>query len=161
MRKIKNPWIGKEGYDCYACSPDNPIGLHMEFFEDGDDIISFWRPSEHYQGWLGTMHGGILSTLIDETCGWVITRKVQTTGMTVRLDVHYKHPVKTDEAQLTIKAHITESHRNFVTMKATIENNNAEVCVEADVVYYAMDAEKAKEMGFTHCDVEDEQLFSM
>lgn len=44
MRKIKNPWMDKEGYNCFGCSPDNPIGVHMEFFEDGDDIISFWKP---------------------------------------------------------------------------------------------------------------------
>jgi len=29
------------------------------------------------------MHGGILSTLIDEVCGWVVTRKLQTSGYTV------------------------------------------------------------------------------
>lgn len=32
MRKIKNPWMDKEGYNCFGCSPDNPIGVHMEFF---------------------------------------------------------------------------------------------------------------------------------
>lgn len=50
MRKIKNPWMDKEGYNCFGCSPDNPIGVHMEFFEDGDDIISFWKPQTHYPG---------------------------------------------------------------------------------------------------------------
>ena len=72
MRKIKNPWLHKEGYNCFGCSPDNPFGLHMEFFEDGDDIVSFWKPNRNYQGWINTMHGGIISTLIDETAGWVI-----------------------------------------------------------------------------------------
>ena len=41
MRKIKNPWTDKEGYDCYGCCHDNPIGLHMDFYEDGDDIVCF------------------------------------------------------------------------------------------------------------------------
>lgn len=44
MRKIKNPWIGVEKYNCYGCCPDNEMGLKMEFYEDGDDIISFWNP---------------------------------------------------------------------------------------------------------------------
>ena len=56
MRKIKNPWMQKEGYNCFGCSPDNPVGVHMEFYEDGDDIISFWKPQTHYQGWIDTMH---------------------------------------------------------------------------------------------------------
>lgn len=38
----------------------------MEFYEDGDYIVSTWHPTTHYQGWVNTMHGGILSTLIDE-----------------------------------------------------------------------------------------------
>ena len=67
MRKISNPWLHKEGYYCFGCAPTNPIGLHMEFFEEGDQIISFWRPQDHFQGWVGVLHGGIISTLIDET----------------------------------------------------------------------------------------------
>ena len=34
MKKIINPWRNQEGYNCFGCSPDNPIGLHMEFHED-------------------------------------------------------------------------------------------------------------------------------
>lgn len=64
MRKIKNPWMDKEGYNCFGCSPDNPIGVHMEFFEDGDDIISFWKPQTHYQGWIDTMHGAYCAHLL-------------------------------------------------------------------------------------------------
>ena len=41
----------------------------MEFYEDGDYIVSTWHPEHNYQGWVDTMHGGILSTLIDEVCG--------------------------------------------------------------------------------------------
>ena len=83
MKKIINPWRNHEGYNCFGCCPENPIGLHMEFYEDGDYIVSKWHPEKNYQGWVNTMHGGILSTLIDEVCGWVVTRKLQTSGYTV------------------------------------------------------------------------------
>lgn len=42
MKKIINPWKGLEGYMCFGCAPGNPQGLHMEFYEDGDDIVAFW-----------------------------------------------------------------------------------------------------------------------
>ena len=83
MRKIKNPWIQKEGYNCFGCAPDNPIGLHMHFYEDGEQVVSYWQPQQHFQGWVGTLHGGIISTLIDETAGWVVTRKLQTAGIEI------------------------------------------------------------------------------
>ena len=38
-KKIINPWRNHEGYNCFGCSPDNPIGLHLEFYEDGDYIV--------------------------------------------------------------------------------------------------------------------------
>ena len=30
MKKIINPWRNHEGYNCFGCSPDNPIGLDMQ-----------------------------------------------------------------------------------------------------------------------------------
>ena len=43
-KKIINPLRNHEGYNCFGCSPDNPIGLHLEFYEDGDYIVSTWHP---------------------------------------------------------------------------------------------------------------------
>lgn len=160
MRKIKNPWLHQEGYDCFGCSPDNPIGLHMEFYEDGDRIISYWRPQEHLQSWVGVMHGGILATLVDETAGWVITRKLQTTGLTTRLDLRYHHPVRVTD-DLTIRAGIREQKRSMVFIDVQIENADGTVCVEGTATYYACSREQAREMGFTHCELEDEQLLPM
>ena len=136
MRKIKNPWTRKEGYDCFGCCPDNPIGIHMEFYEDGDDIV-------------------------DETAGWVVFRKLQTSGMTTKLELRYKHPVMTTEAQITVRGHIAEQRRNIVSIDVKIENSKGEVCVEGHAVYFAFDKAKAREMGFTSCDLEGDELLSM
>ena len=46
--------------------------------DDWEITVCTWHPEHNYQGWVDTMHGGILSTLIDEVCGWVVTRKLQT-----------------------------------------------------------------------------------
>ena len=62
MKKIINPWEGLDGYMCFGCAPSNPMGLHMEFYEDGDDIVAYWEPEAHYQGWLNTS-GGVSKTV--------------------------------------------------------------------------------------------------
>ncbi len=154
MKKIINPWRNHPQYNCFGCCPDNPIGLHMEFFEDGDQIVSTWHPERNYQGWVDTMHGGILSTLIDETCGWVVTRKMQTSGFTVNLNVKFRKAVSTNESELIIRAHIVKQMRNMLFVHAEITNSKGELCVEGETTYFLMNEEKAKEMGFTHCEVE-------
>lgn len=161
MRKIKNPWMQKDGYNCFGCSPDNPIGIHMEFYENRDEIISFWHPQTQYQGWVNTMHGGILATIIDETAGWVVFRKLQTSGMTTKLELKYRKPVMTTEPQITVRGHIVEQRRNLVTIDVRIENSKGETCVEGRATYFAFDKAKAAEMGFTSCDLEGDELLPM
>jgi len=102
-----------------------------------------------------------LATLLDETAGWVVSRKLQTTGVTSHLEVNYRRPVKADDSQITVRARIKEQKRNLVFITCSLENGEGETCVEAEAVYYTFNEEKAREMGFTSCDVENEQLFSM
>lgn len=59
MKKIINPWKGMEGYNCFGCAPNNEAGVKMEFYEDGDEVISIWKPQPQFQGWIDTLHGGI------------------------------------------------------------------------------------------------------
>ena len=127
----------------------------MEFFEDGDYIVSYWHPERNYQGWVDTMHGGVLSTLIDETCGWVVTRKMQTSGFTTNLSVKFRKAISTNEPVLTIRANIMKQMRNLLFIHAEITNAAGEVCVEGETTYFLMNEEKAKEMGFVHCEVEE------
>ena len=155
MKKIINPWLGHPEYNCFACCPDNPIGLHLEFYEDGDYIVSTWHPEHNYQGWINTMHGGILSTLIDEVCGWVVTRKLQTSGYTVQLNVKFPTADPTTEPELTIRAKVTKQVRNLAYISAEITNSKGELCNEGEAIYFLMNEEKAREMGFLHCEVEE------
>ena len=157
MKRILNPWEGMSGYNCIGCSPDNPFGLHLHFFEDGDDIVSKWKPSGNYQGRLNTLHGGIQALLLDEVCGWVITRKLQTAGVTSKMETRYKRPVSTLDTELTVRAHIREQRRNIVVIDATLADSTGTICTEATCTYFAFPKEKAqRDMHFTQCRTEDE-----
>ena len=158
MKKIKNPWahLADKGYNCFACAPSNPYGLKMEFYEDGDDIVSIWEPHTNFQGWLNTLHGGIQATLMDEIGGWIIARKFQTSGMTTNLNVKYKKPVPTGEnTTIEIRAHAKEVKRNFVFIEATI-SHNGETCSIAEMTYYCFPKEIAeKDFMFSECGLEE------
>lgn len=156
MKKIINPWEGMEGYNCIGRSPNHPFGFHLHFYEDGEDIVSQWKPTSDYQGWVNTLHGGIQALLLDEICGWVVTRKLQTTGVTSRMETKYKRPVSTSDSVLTLRAHIAEQKRNIVVIEATLSDSTGKVCTEATCTYFAFPKEKAeKEMHFKECRTEE------
>ena len=157
MKKIINPWEGLDGYMCFGCAPSNPMGLHMEFYEDGDDIVAYWEPETHYQGWLNTLHGGILTTLMDELAGWVVLRKLQTSGMTSRLDARFLKSLSTREPRLTIRGRIKDRKRNAIFIETEIYNSQDELCTRADLVYFIVTQEQATEkFYFVGCKAEGE-----
>lgn len=159
MKKIINPWKGLKGYNCFGCSPDNPIGVKMEFYEDGDEIVSFWKLKPEYQGWLDTLHGGIQAVLLDEICAWVIVRKLQTTGVTSKMETRYRKSISTNDTFLEIRASIQEQKRNIILVKATIYNSAKEICTEAVCTYFTFSKEKSQqEMFFTSCEVEETEI---
>lgn len=158
MRKISNPFAGKEGYNCFGCCKENPLGVHMDFYEDGDEVVCFWKPSQNYQGWVNVLHGGIQATLLDETAAWVIFKKIQLMGVTSKLEVKYKKPVMTTEIQLTLRGRIVKRMKNLVTVSVSLENSKGEVCTEAIALYYLFDEEKSKENGFAGCHLEGEEI---
>ncbi len=158
MKKIINPWAGltDKGYNCFACAPTNPCGLKMEFYEDGDEIVSLWTPGNNYQGWLNTLHGGIQATLLDEIGGWIIARKFQTSGMTTNLAIKYKKPIPTGEdVTIEIRGRVKEVKRMFVFIEAEIIYNG-ETCSSAEMTYYTFPKDVAeKDFMFNGCEIEE------
>ena len=158
MKKIRNPWHGLEdqGYNCFGCAPENRYGLKMEFYEDGDDVVSFWNASDDYQGWLHTLHGGIQSTIMDEIAMWVIARKLQTAGMTTKMEIKYRKPVPTGpDVKIEVRAHVREVKHSFVILDARIIYGG-EVCSQAEITYFCFPKEKAaSDYYFNGCVLEE------
>ena len=136
MKKIINPWKGLEGYNCFGCAPNNEAGVKMEFYEDGDEVVSIWKPRPEYQGWIDTLHGGIQAVLMDEICAWVVLRKLQTTGVTSKMETRYRKSVDTKDSHIVLRASIKEVKRNIVIVEAKLYNEDGEVCTESVCTYF-------------------------
>ena len=55
---------------CFICGVQNPIGLHLHIYETGPGTVeSNYTAPEHFQGYPGVLHGGIVSAIIDELSG--------------------------------------------------------------------------------------------
>ena len=142
MKKIINPWKGLEGYNCFGCAPNNEAGVKMEFYEDGDEVVSIWKPRPEYQGWIDTLHGGIQAVL--------------------KMETRYRKSVDTKDSHIVLRASIKEVKRNIVIVEAKLYNEDGEVCTESVCTYFTFSKEKSKdEMHFTKCDVEPEEILPL
>ncbi|HCS88242.1 MAG TPA: thioesterase [Bacteroidales bacterium] len=148
MREIGNPWVCMEGYNCFGCSPDNPLGLHMRFYEDGDDIVSVWCPTQNHQSWVNTLHGGVQAVLLDEICGWVVFRKLQTSGVTGKMEIRYRHAINTTGKYLFLRARLKERQHCLAVVEAEIQNADGVVCATCECTYFTFSGDKAEQMAF-------------
>lgn len=53
---------------CFGCGINNPSGLHIKSYWEGEETVCAWISKEKYHGWPNLLNGGILATLIDCHC---------------------------------------------------------------------------------------------
>ena len=152
MKKIINPWIRleNEGYNCFGCAPHNPYGLKMEFYEDGDDIVSFWTPTDNYQGWLHTLHGGMCAAVLDQAMG-VVAYSLKTedgTCPTVQMEVEYHRPLIPGEGIL-VKVRVISMTKSLInlTAEAFRASRQDKICLSGSGIFFRKpaDPEKARD----------------
>ncbi|MDZ7740720.1 MAG: PaaI family thioesterase [Bacteroidota bacterium] len=144
MKLLKNPYRKLDGYDCFGCSANNPIGLQMEFYEDGEELVSRWNPGKHYQGFQNILHGGIQATLMDEIASWTVQIKLKTAGVTSRLNVRYRDKVLVTEKYITLRAKITGIRRNLADVDVKLFDSEGRCCAEASAIYFTFPEEVAR-----------------
>jgi len=143
-------------YGCFGCDPNNERGLRMEFYEDGEEIVSRWQPRAEFQGWVDTLHGGIQAALADEISSWVVFRKFHTSGVTSKMEVKYMRPIRTTDDRITLRASVVRQRRNVVDIGVSIFDSAGELCTRALCVYFLFPKEKAREeFHFCDCSVEE------
>ncbi len=145
MKKLRNALADNGNYHCFGCSPDNPRGLKMQFWQDGDEVISRFDPEWYYEGWEGIMHGGIIATMMDELGAWLIFTVSNTTGVTTNLSVKYKKPVPTTEGPLEIRGRISHQKRNIIQLKTEVRDHKNTIYAEADITYFTFSEKTARE----------------
>lgn len=143
MKKILNPYDVMPGYNCFGCSQHNESGLRMEFWEDGDEIVCFWEADSKFQGYFNILHGGIQSTLMDEIASWVVFVKLKTAGVTSKMEVKYRKPVRIEKGKITLRAKLLEQKKRVSVIKVELYDANEKLCTEAEVTYFTFTAEKA------------------
>lgn len=109
-------------FTCYGCGAQNPLGLQIKSFRQGDALVCRWQPRPEHIGPPGHVYGGIIASVVDCHALWAaIARRCRDEGhslsrqgppdytcVTGRLTVNYRKPAAIDRA-LELRAWVTET----------------------------------------------------
>lgn len=122
---------------CFICGKDNPVGLQASFLIDPEKrrAETTVRIAEHFQGWQGITHGGIISALLDEICA----QACMGTGLQVvtsEIKLRYRAPVPTGST-IRVIGEVTGERKRLVDVKGWAELDGALVA-EAEVTMFRL-----------------------
>ena len=96
MKKLRQP----TSLACFACGRNNPVGLHLEWFNNYDEnqVETTFTLDDNYSSYPGTMHGGIIATILDETSGRAILldNDFNRLMVTLKMEMVYKKNTPTN-----------------------------------------------------------------
>lgn len=96
--------------NCFVCGINNPVSLKLQFYETEEgEVISSFSINEHYQSYANRLHGGIISTILDEAMARSIkTFEESSFGVTVEIKVKFLKPVQVNQ-NLKVNARVTNN----------------------------------------------------
>lgn len=116
---------------CFGCGKDNPIGLHMHFKVDEEGCYASFVPQPVHQSYDGRMHGGLISTLLDETMGNYPYLYEHRVAYTARLEVRFRQPVLIGE-KISIITKVKKRKGILLEMTGQVVWEDGTIAAEAD-----------------------------
>ena len=116
--------------NCFVCGENNPGGLHLNFEIDKEKqtLKTTFIASTTFQGWDGIVHGGIISTLLDEAMS-KLSFELGYNAVMASLEVRFKKPAPILEP-LHVYGEITEVSKRLVKAKARVVKQDGTILAE-------------------------------
>jgi len=103
---------------CFACGTENPIGLQLTFTEKDESYSTIFTAGPQHQGYDGIMHGGLVSTVLDEVmAGYLYAKGFN--AVTAKLEVRFRKPTPIGQ-QLTVIARIANKRGTMYELVSEI-----------------------------------------
>jgi len=109
----------RSAHGCFACGPENPIGLRLRFARDGGRVRAEFTPGPQYQGYEGVVHGGIIAAALDDAMANLFHMQGQET-VTARLEVRYRREAPIG-VRLIVTAGLVRERGRVFSAEASLE----------------------------------------
>jgi uncharacterized protein (TIGR00369 family) len=117
-----------DGY-CFVCGPKNPIGLKLDFVFDGKTMKTRFVPQRHHQGYMGIVHGGIISTLLDEAMV-KLAIEMGMPAVTAQIEIRLRKALIIGE-NITVSAEITKDTKRILEAHAKAVDDDKVLIADA------------------------------
>ncbi|MCD6581095.1 MAG: PaaI family thioesterase [Desulfuromusa sp.] len=146
--------ISRDGH-CFGCSQQNVHGLKMRFYADDAVVCSWLCVPDHLCGWNGVVHGGVLSTILDEIMSWSAIYNLHHIVMTKTMTVDFFKPVYIDE-ELRVEGRVIEqTGKREVIMEGRIYKDGDTLCAQTRGTFTMFTAKMVKRMNIMPAEVLD------
>lgn len=127
---------------CFACGPDNPEGMHLQFTLDEErrTFVCRFELGKRYAGPPGHCHGGIIATILDDAMGKV-NKLRNVVAVTKEMTVEYLKPVPLEKSLRVEGREVSVHGRQHINM-AEILNEKGDVLARSRGTFIAIDPEK-------------------
>lgn len=104
---------------CFVCGSENPKGLHLHYDCGVDGAVNAtWTPTSICEGFRGIVHGGIVSTVLDEAMSKAVFA-TECQALTCELKVRFRHHVTVGEP-LRISGWVVARQKRKITAEASL-----------------------------------------
>jgi uncharacterized protein (TIGR00369 family) len=127
---------------CFVCGPDNPRGLRLAFqTNESSEMTAEWIPEPEMEGYQGIVHGGIVSTVLDEA----MAKVVDATGaeaLTAELRVRFRRQVSSG-IPVRVRGWIESRNKRMINAEAALTGTDGVELAHAWAVFLALKQERS------------------
>jgi uncharacterized protein (TIGR00369 family) len=117
---------------CFVCGLENHHGLQLRFYETGPgEVTADYIVPDHFQGYPGVVHGGIVTALLDEVTGRAQMNDDHTRFMyTAKLEIRFRKNVPID-TPLRVVGQVEKTKSRMASSTGKIYGPGDELLAEA------------------------------
>jgi uncharacterized protein (TIGR00369 family) len=149
--------------DCLFCGPDHPHGLRLKLRCNEASVVADLSVDRGFQGYENTVHGGIVSGILDEVMWWAVTVGARKMSFTRKIEVEFLRPMACGE-KYRAEGRLTTTRHGAFTASGQIEDGSGRVIARAEALFMAAKTvsreEFARKMDLSHLSPEMLEVFS-
>ena len=103
---------------CFACGPDNPIGLRIRFSLDDGLCTGNFTAGENHVGYENTVHGGIIFSALDDVMANVLYLQ-NIKAHTARCEVRYRKALEVGQP-VQLRGWIENERKRLIVLRGEV-----------------------------------------